>query len=323
MVLAVVIASCEWSNPRDNPNEPVDAWSWDTRPFITQAGISSLSLSWRHVAHAESYRLYYVNAWGPPVIETLVLSTTRNGADIDSDIVDYSRVYRIKAYDGNLNVIDCSVLRGYNSQITPGYAQGTYREDFETIAVLDPALYAVKTATGGNASAYIAGNALRADLNSAGTYIFFGYDPGDAKYVRISYKTVQQHNSAGNMGCGINILSSSNNLDCIIIGNSIIDGVNLAGVEYYPYDRASYSPSKVNMALNSSAFFNMPLERVIVLDRAAGTVRVRDNGTETAVSTPFAFPHKLIVCFIGWSTGSGDYATWDDIDVSSSPVDVQ
>ncbi len=314
----LLLLNCGWSNDRDNPNEPVGAWDSETGPRIISSAVDSLTFSWRHVEKATAYRIYYVNTWGPPVIETYINKTGGDSSSIEADVNDYNRIYRIKAEDPSGNVIDYRIIMGFYDQIIPGFFSGSVADDFNGITGPDANYYSVNMSNGQAAAADTSGNNINIDVSAAGPNLYFGYDPAGKQYVKISLKFFQHYQPGNNFGAGLIIYSYRNNLDHAVIGHSSINAVESSGVEYYRYDARDYEPEKVDSALNSSPVFDVWFTRSVIIDASSGDLTISENGISTVKTMPWKFPGKLVFSVIAWSSGSGDYLNIDDLFIESS-----
>lgn len=314
-----LFSSCDWSNKRDNPHEPLDSWTSSQRPVVVAAAEDELTFSWHHIQNASLYSIYAVNIWGPPVNETLVASTEGNSLTFAADTYDSSRIYRVQAFDDSMNRLSCSILQGYLDQIVPGYALSPCSDNFEEGVVPDEKKYALRK-TGSSPAPVIADGKLLIDCEQGESRVYLGYDGCDNVYTRITLSVEQKYVSGMDFSCGCSISAFENNLNGIIIGNSVFSGIPQAGTELYAYDMCDYSPERVNKALESPPFFNETIERIFQIDHFAGEITVVDNGISTRVKMPFQLPQKLVFCFFSWSAGVGDGISIDSLHVESSDI---
>jgi hypothetical protein len=313
----------------------VSTWDNNTEPLIAESAINSLTFSWMPITNAIKYRLTKVNAWGPPIDETIINDVTNNTITItnSTDLLTYNATfgcswgnnYRICALNGSELIIECRHIYGYENTLISTYNTGVFLDNFDD-SILNSVYHFHKernSYTADTTQVSEAGGYLQLNGNETDNFpnMLIGYNPNGKRYVKISLK-VFHHRSNEYYGGIVSISSYSNNRNSFRVSHdhNIYEGLYGTELHYYAYPDEQFANGATfeKKQFSSEELFDQWITQSINFDTQGGNVNVNINGTVYTQTQPYDFPGKILIEIVGAQWWTGQYMRIDDLVIESS-----
>lgn len=297
-------------------NLRVASWDRTNEPSATTITSNTASIHWAAITDAVKYKLY---TWtGTPW--SYYGETTDNFIDItDSNLKSLS--FKIEAIDEDSNVICFSYFFGGATAGGLSYltneVTGIYTDNFDD-DIID-SNYGQKNSTQMNESGgYLQ---LNQNVTDNGPKLYLLYNPQGNRYVKISFKWYQYKNNSYFAG-NVCLYPYYNNYRLVCQLNAHNADSYYGGYGSYLMWNAMTASSGYmeKRLLDSTEYFDMWINREIIIDTFTGDMTVKVNGTPfTSQNTIFyTAGGKFFIIFTsdGWYTGH--YTRIDDLKIESS-----